>query len=100
MIAVPDALLAADRVPHAAPLQPAPDSVQVTPFAAESPCTVAVNACVPAATTLAIVDDSVTEIGTGGADTVIAAVADFAPSATDVAVIVIVAGEGTVAGAV
>jgi hypothetical protein len=59
-----------------------------------------VNACVPAATTLAIVDESVTEIGTGGADTVIAAAADFVPSATEVAVIVTVVGEGTVAGAV
>ena len=37
VIAVPDALLATDRVPHVAPLQPAPDSVQFTPLAAESP---------------------------------------------------------------
>ena len=43
VMAAPDALLAADRVPQVAPLQPAPERAQLTPLPAESPWTVAVN---------------------------------------------------------
>jgi hypothetical protein len=41
VIEAPDALLAADSVPHAAPLHPAPDSPQVIPLFALSFITVA-----------------------------------------------------------
>jgi hypothetical protein len=43
VIEAPDALLAADSVPHVAPLQPAPESAQVTPLFALSFITVAVK---------------------------------------------------------
>ena len=47
VIAAPDALEAADKVPQAAPLQPAPLSVQLTPVFCVSFCTVAVMFWVP-----------------------------------------------------
>jgi hypothetical protein len=97
---VPDALEAADSVPQAAPLQPFPDSVHVTPLFCESFCTVAVNGCIAPVCTLALVGETVTTIPAGAAVTVIVAAADFVVSATDVAVNVTVAGEGTLAGAV
>ncbi|MGA2428056.1 MAG: hypothetical protein ABSH13_06100 [Candidatus Acidiferrum sp.] len=43
MIATPERLEAADKVPHAAPLHPAPDSAQVTSLFAVSFTKVAVN---------------------------------------------------------
>jgi hypothetical protein len=52
-------------VPHAAPLQPAPDTAQVTPLAALSFVTVAVNDPVSPACAEAVVGDTVTEIGVG-----------------------------------
>jgi hypothetical protein len=63
--AEPEALVVDATVPHAAPLQPAPDSVQVTPLAALSFVTVAVNDPVNPACTEAVVGDTVTEIGVG-----------------------------------
>jgi hypothetical protein len=42
VIAVPEALEVADKLPQAAPLQPAPLSVQLTPLFCASFCTVAV----------------------------------------------------------
>jgi hypothetical protein len=63
--AEPEALVVGATVPHAAPLQPAPDSVQVTPLAALSFVTVAVNDPVNPACTEAVVGDTVTEIGVG-----------------------------------
>jgi len=86
-------------VPQAAPVHPAPVTVQVTPWPAVSPVTVAVKACVPFTVTLAVVSDKVTEIGAAAAVTVIVADADFVVSATDVAFNVTVAGFGTAAGA-
>jgi hypothetical protein len=52
-------------VPHAAALQPVPDSAQVTPLAALSFATVAVNDPVNPACTEAVAGDTVTEIGVG-----------------------------------
>jgi hypothetical protein len=43
VMAVPEALFAADKVPHVAALQPAPESAQVTPLFALSFATVAVT---------------------------------------------------------
>jgi len=100
LIATPDALDAADKVPHVAPLHPAPDKVQATPRFCRSFVTVAVNVLVPdPASTLAASGATVTAIA-GGCVTVIVADADLVPSATAVAVMVIDAGEGTAAGAV
>jgi hypothetical protein len=42
----PDALVAGDTTPHVAPLQPAPDTAQLTPLPAESFATVAITVCV------------------------------------------------------
>jgi hypothetical protein len=44
VIATPDALLVAESIPQVAPLQPAPESAQVTPLFALSLATEAVNA--------------------------------------------------------
>jgi hypothetical protein len=101
VIAVADALLVADKVPHVAALHPAPASAQVTPLFAESPVTVAVKFTVPLASTVDVVCESETATPAAApAVIVIVADADFVPSATDVAVIVTVAGFGTAAGAV
>ena len=63
MMAVPDALLAAERVPHVAPLQPAPDRAQVTPLAALSLVTVAVNSWVCPICTDIVAGEIATEMG-------------------------------------
>jgi hypothetical protein len=97
-MAAPEALEAADNVPHVAPAHPAPVSVHVTPLFNGSFCTVAVRLCV----WLVCTDTAVgfTPIPTGGGGTtVIVAMALLLPSATDSAVAVTVAGEGTFAGA-
>ena len=47
MIAVPDALVVAERVPQVAALQPEPPSVQVTFWFCWFVVTVAVNCCAP-----------------------------------------------------
>jgi len=80
-------------------VQPAPVTVHVTPLPAASPVTVAVRACVPFTTTLAVANDSVTAT-LGVAVNVIVVLADFVASATEVAVSATVAGLGTAAGAV
>ena len=100
MIATPDALLLVESAPHVAPLHPAPESIHATPLFCASLLTVAVNGCVPpAACTLPDSGETTTVIA-GGAVRVMFAVADFVPSATEVAFSVTVAGEGTVAGAI
>src|SRR5262249_40429134 len=96
----PDALVAPDKLPHVAPLQPEPESAQLTPSFDESPLTVAVKVVVAFATTVTVVRERGPETPAGSALIVIAAEADFVPSLTDVAVIVTVAGVGTLAGAV
>lgn len=105
-MAAPEALLAAERVPHVALLQPAPDRVQVKPLFALSLVTVAVNGCVNPTCTLAVGGARLTAIGggaggaVGAAVTVIAAAAVFVGSVTDVAVSVTAGGVGAFAGAV
>ena len=99
MIAAPEALVFAESVPQAAPLQPEPDRVQVTPLFCESFCTVAVKVCDWPVCTDALVGDTPTLMA-GAAVIVIAAAALFVVSATDVAVMVTVAGLGAAAGAV
>jgi hypothetical protein len=98
--APPEALVVAERVPHVTPLQPVPESVQLTPLFRVSLVTVAVNACVPTpACKLCVPGETATTI-TGAAETVIVALAFRVPSATEVALIVTVAGTGMLAGAV
>jgi hypothetical protein len=100
VIPTPEALVLAESVPHAVPLQPPPLSAQLTPLFCASFVTVALNPCVPpGACTLAVFGETATAI-TGGAVIVIAAAADLLASATAVAVTITVAGEGTLPGAV
>ena len=97
MIAIPEALDVVDKLPHVAPLQPVPLSVHVTPWFCPSFETVAVKLCVSPTFTVAVNGDTTTEIA--GA-TVIVEEKLRVPSATEVALIVTVAGDGTAAGAV
>ena len=95
----PLAVLAGATVPQAGEHEvPFWVRVQVTPPLLGSLATVAVNCCVALSATLAVVGATDTEIG--GRVTVTVAEADLVLSATEVAVTVTVAGEGTVAGAV
>ncbi len=87
------------KVPHAAPLQPEPDKLQVTPLLPGSFVTVAVKLCVPFTCTDAEVGATVTTGGSGGV-TVTMALAETVGAATDVAFSVTVAGFGTADGAV
>ena len=101
VIGVPDALVAADRLPHEAPPHSEPASDQVTPLFEGSPVTVAVMVVVALTATVAVVGAIDTEIPAGVVEPiVIVADADFVPSVTDVAVSVTVAGLGAAAGAV
>jgi hypothetical protein len=97
----PEALDVADKVPHAVPLQPTPFNVQLTPLFCESFCTVAVILWVWLVCTEAAVGFTATTIPAAGAafGIVIVATAVFELSATEVAVTVTDAGEGTFAGA-
>ena len=87
----------AERVPHAAPVQPAPERTQVTPLFCESLETLALKLAVCPACTEAVAGVTATEIGA-----VIVTVAEelLLASATAVAVTVTVAGAGMLAGAV
>ena len=100
MIAAPELLEIAESVPQAAPLQPEPERVQLTPLLCESFCTVAVKVCVWPVCTDALVGDTLTLTGGGGTIIVMVAVAFLVESATEVAVSVTIAGFGTPAGAV
>ena len=100
MTGVPEALEVADSMPQAAPLQPAPESVQVTPLFCGSFCTVAVKLWVCPVCRDEFVGDTLTPTGGGGAVTVIVAEELLLPSATDVAVRLTVAGFGTLPGGV
>jgi hypothetical protein len=53
-------------VPHVAPLQPAPDNVQVTPLLPESFVTVAMKLCGVPTCTAAVGSDMATEIAADG----------------------------------
>ena len=85
-------------VPHVAPEQPLPVTVQVTPKLPGSLVTVAVNCSVPLTETVPEVGDTETE--TAGVVMVTVVDADLVLSATLVAVTVTVFGDGAVAGAV
>jgi hypothetical protein len=101
VIAVPEALLLTDKLPHVAPLHPAPLKLQLTPLFCVSFCKVAVTLCVCPVCTEAAVGLTATEMAAVEDPVIVsAATADFVPSATDVAVAVTAAGFGTVAGAV
>jgi hypothetical protein len=101
VIAAPEALAFADRVPQAAPLHPTPLKVQLTPLFCVSFCKVAVMLCVcPVCTETDVGFTAMEIVAVEDAVMVTVAAADFVPSATDVAVAVTVAGFGTVAGAV
>jgi hypothetical protein len=98
--AAPEADEVGETVPHPAPLQLAPESVQVTPLFCESFVTVAVKEDVtPPVAMLAVVGETLTTIA-GVAMIVMVAVADLVGSDTEVAVSVTVGGVGTFAGAV
>src|ERR1700688_142278 len=57
---VPEALVAAERVPQVLPLQPLPETVQRTPRLCRSLRTVAVNCWPPPAWTLAVAGETAT----------------------------------------
>jgi hypothetical protein len=88
--AAPDALVVGEIEPHAAPVQFVPDTDQVTPRFCASFETFAVNVCVTAPVARFAVPGVTDTVG--GVDEVseIAATADFVPSATEVAVSMIV----------
>jgi hypothetical protein len=86
----------AETVPQVAPAQPAPVTAHVT-LVLDVPVTVAVNCCVPPASTDAVVGLTVMETT---AMTVTVAEADFVGSAALVAVTLTMFGEGANAGAV
>jgi hypothetical protein len=89
------------NVPHAFPVQPAPDALQFTPAAPTSFVTVTVTLSFCPSVNPPRFGEIVTLIfPTGMLVSVIAAAADFVPSLTDVAVSVTPAGVGTLAGAV
>ena len=86
-------------MPQAVPLQPAPESDQLTPLFCESFCTVAVKFCVPPVATLMVVGETATDTAAPVVSVIVAA-AFFVVSRLDVAVNVTVAGLGSEAGAV
>ena len=101
VIGAPEALDELETLPHVTPLQPAPDGAQVTPLFALSFVTVAVKVVVQLTGTVAVAWERVTAIvAAGAAVMVMVTVADFVPSATEVALSVTFAGLGTAAGAV
>lgn len=97
VMATPDALEADETVPQVTPLHPAPVSAHVTPWLSRSFDTVAVKLCVKPTLTVAVNGATTTEIA---GTTVIVEEKLRVPSATEVALIVTVAGDGTAAGAV
>ncbi len=96
MIGPPESEEKAESVPQTVPLQPEPDSAQVTPLFWASLLTVAVKFWGWLVCTLAIAGATLT--ATGGV-TVMVATELLVVSATEVAVSMTVAGLGTVEGA-
>src|SRR5271166_939666 len=86
----------ASTVPHAAPTQPVPDTLQLTAVLV-GPVTVAVNCLVSPAKTRALVGEILI---TTGPTTVTVALPDLEESACETAVTVIVGGLGSLLGAV
>ena len=87
------------NVPHPDPVHPVPETLQVTPALLGSLVTVAESGCVVETVTDAVEGATVTTTA-GRAVSVTRADADFVASARDTAVIVTVAGLGSVAGEV
>ena len=87
-------------VPHVAPEQPVPETDQVTPLFCESFCTEAVKLAVVETCTEVVAGLTDTEMGSGAEVMVTLAALDFMASVTDVAVMLTVADDGTLAGAV
>jgi hypothetical protein len=100
VMGVPEALVVAESVPQLAPLQPVPESDQLTPLFCESLVTVAVKLCVPIPACTDCVAGATETAIKGVAVNVIVALAFRVLSVTEVALIVTVAGEGRLAGAV
>jgi hypothetical protein len=94
--ATAEALDAGETVPQAAPLQPVPESDQLTPLFCVSFVTVAVKVFGWLTGMLAVSGATNTETG---AVTVMVETEVFVPSAMEVALSVTVAGAGTLAGA-
>jgi hypothetical protein len=88
-----------EREPQVAPLQPAPDSAQVTPRAVESFWSTAVKTCDRFRETVREEGETETEIG-GLAPMVMLDEADLVLSVTEVAVTVTFGGVGATLGAV
>jgi hypothetical protein len=86
--------------PQAAPAQPVPVRVQLTPLPEGSFCTMALKPVDCEDCTEAVGGFTETETGGGGVVMVMIAAADFVPSEIEVAVKVTVLGVGAVAGAV
>jgi hypothetical protein len=101
VIPVPDALPVAEIVPQFAPVQPAPDKLQLTPLLAGSFFTVGVNTLLPPVR-ITVFDGVIVSVIPAGVAAVSAmvAVALLVPSLIAVAESVAVAGLGTVIGAV
>jgi hypothetical protein len=87
-------------MPHVVPEHPAPESDQVTPLLSESFCTEAVKLADIETCTEVLAGLTETEMGRGAAVMVTLAALDFVVSETEVALMVTVAGDGTLAGAV
>ena len=87
------------RVPQEAPVQPEPETLQVTPLFSESFTRVAVNGEGWPVWTLVADGETETEMGRGAVRVMVAAL-DLVESATEVARSVTVAGVGRTAGAV
>ena len=93
-------VVAGETEPHAGEqATPLCVKIQVTPRVLGSLLTVALNCCVAPISTVGFVGEMLTLIG-GATVTVMVAEADFVGSAVEVAVIVTVAGLGTLSGAV
>ncbi len=88
------------NAPHVAPLHPVPEIDQLTPLLCASFVSVAVKFCEPIPACTLGFSGAIATPMTGAAATVITAAPVLVPSATEVAVNVTVAGEGTAAGAV
>ena len=87
-------------VPHVAPEHPGPETDQVTPLFCESFCTEAVKMAVVETCTEVVAGLTDTAMGRGAELMVTLAAFDFVASVTEVALMVIVADEGTLGGAV
>jgi hypothetical protein len=88
------------RVPHLEPKHPAPESDQVTPLFCESFCTEAVKLFALETCTKAVAGLTDTAMGRGPELMVTLAAFDLVASVTEVALMVIVADEGKLGGAV